>query len=126
VTRRHCGSESDRGAAPQPRKPSVGLAATVMALRTAPPVARACSFACASDGNFRTHSPIPHSGCRASAHGKACHSDSLNGVLSAAYPPVLTLTRGFSSIETSWVLSWCGATMLRARWDCACPKARQS
>ena len=38
----------------------------------------------------------------------------------------LILTRGFSSTETSWVMSWCGATMLRARWDCAYPKARQS
>jgi hypothetical protein len=68
-----------------PRSPAshwLASAATVMARRTAPPVARACSFARASDGNFRTHLPIPHSGCRASAHGKACHSDSLNGVLS--------------------------------------------
>jgi hypothetical protein len=38
----------------------------------------------------------------------------------------LILTRGFSSIETSWVRSWCGVMMLGARWDCACPKARQS
>jgi hypothetical protein len=36
----------------------------------------------------------------------------------------LILTRGFSSIETSWVMSWCGVMMLRAGWDCACPKSK--
>jgi hypothetical protein len=49
----------------------------------------------------------------------------LRGV-DAVTVPVPDLDQGFSSIETSWVMSWCGATMLRARWDCACPKARQS
>jgi hypothetical protein len=36
----------------------------------------------------------------------------------------LILTRGFSSIATSWVMSWCGVMMLRARWDCVCPKSK--
>jgi hypothetical protein len=49
-------------AAVLPRSPAshrLASAATVMARRAAPPVARARSFACASDGNFRIHSPIP-------------------------------------------------------------------
>ena len=45
-----------------PRSPAshrLASAATVVARRTAPSVARACSFACSSDSNFRTHLPIP-------------------------------------------------------------------
>ena len=38
----------------------------------------------------------------------------------------LIYDQGLQFLETSWAMSWSGATMLRARWDCACPKARQS
>ena len=47
----------------------------------------------------------------------------LRGLMQSRFQ-FLILTRGCSSIETSWAMSWSGATMLRARWDCACPKAR--
>jgi hypothetical protein len=36
----------------------------------------------------------------------------------------LILTRGFSSIETSWAMTSCGATMPWARWDCALPESQ--
>jgi hypothetical protein len=49
----------------------------------------------------------------------------LRGV-DAVTVPVPDLDQGLQFFETSWAMSWCGATMLWAKWDCACPRARQS